>query len=495
MARTRLQPQQVGNITTKVIGTYPDGRPKYQAAAHYGDPEHTGPKSPFKRATGHTVAAAENALRAAVAEVFAARARRQETSARADAAAEAARVPTLRALVERWHKGLDTANVHTRTISDYGYTVAALFGSEYSESFKATTGRTHRAAGPVRAAFAEIENARVPDVTVTDLKVLIAAVARHSGPGAARRVRAVIRAAFHAAVDDGLIPSNTVMQIRYTKSDPLNPARYAPRDDGIDHHRAPDDDEVRELLTALYGDSRALPQVGPRIRGRIPEGGRADGKVNGLDVADPTLLLFTVGLRQAEMLGLTWDRINLADHPRKVTLDVPLIGGKTRRETKTLRPGDLWVTCSLSRITGKGLARGPVKVTAAKRVLPLPEVAVAMLRARAERLHINLDAPLDTAVFGNPTEPARFRDPRNFAKAVERFYSQFGMDWARTHAGRKYTTTRLHRLGWSDDRIMAWCGWSDRNTLATYLDRRQEIPDAMGDALNLDLEPVPQLTA
>lgn len=49
--RSKTPPRQVGHITTKIVGAYPDGRPNYQATAHYGDPEHTGPKPPLRRAT------------------------------------------------------------------------------------------------------------------------------------------------------------------------------------------------------------------------------------------------------------------------------------------------------------------------------------------------------------------------------------------------------------------------------------------------------------
>jgi integrase len=472
------------------VGVYPDGSPKYRASARYGDPEQHGSGSPLKRADGPTKAAAENALRAAVAEVFASRdrdlaqANEREAADRADAAA--AEVTTLRALVARWHRGLDTANVHAGTVTDYGYTVAALFGSEYDAGYRKNQSDRprDREGTPIREAFAAIEDKPVQDVSVTDLKQLFAVVARTSGPGAARRYRAVLRAAFHGAVDDGTITANTVMSVRYTKSDPLNPARYAPRDDGLDHGRAPDDDEVRDLIEALYRDPRALPHDGGPVVTRPQTGGR----VNGADIADATLFLFSVGTRQAEMLALTWSRMNLSDHERKVTDATPLVGGGSKRETRTLRPGDVWINSSLTRVIGEGggLRRGPVKVAAANRVLPMSATAVAMLTERAKRLNIQVDNPIGTAVFGSPMDHAQFRDNRNFMKKIQALYSDHGYDFGRTHSARKYVTTRLHRLGWSDDRIMAYMGWSDRTTLAAYLDRSQEVPDAMGSALAID---------
>lgn len=492
MARAKLLPQQVGKITVSVVGVYPDGSPKYRASARYGDPEHDGRAAPLKRADGPTKAAAENALRAAIAEVFVNRRRERakvvEQEAAEEAAAEAAKIRSLRSLVERWHRGLDTANVHSSTITDYGYTVAALFGSKYDESYRKNQADrpTDREGTPIREAFAAIENKAVQDVSVSDLKQLFAVVARTSGPGAARRCRAVLRAAFHGAVDDGLITANTVMSVRYTKSDPLNPARYAPRDDGLDHDRAPDDDEVRELIEALYRDPRALPHDGGPIVTRPRPGGR----VNGADIADATLFLFSVGTRLAEMLALAWSRINVSENELKVTDKTPLIGGGSKRETRVLRPGDVWINSSLTRIIGSdgGLVRGPVKVDAANRVLPMSRPAINMLRERAKRIGINVDNPLGVAVFGTPTEPARFRDTRNFMKKVRALYTDHGYDFGRTHSARKYITTRLHRLGWSDDRIMAYMGWSDRTTLAAYLDRSQEVPDAMGDDLAIDFK-------
>lgn len=490
MARTKLLPQQVGTIAIRVVGVYADGTPRYRASARYGDPEHQGSESPLKRADGPTKAAAENALRAAIAEVFAGRKRRRDAVKQQEEAEEAAEaaaeLTTLRALVERWHRGLDTANVHASTITDYGYTVAALFGSKYDDAYRKNQPdrKVNREGTPIRAAFAQIENKAVQDVSVSDLKQLFAVAARTSGPGTARRCRAVLRAAFHGAVDDGIIPANTVMSVRYTKSDPLNPARYAPRDDGLDHGRAPDDDEVRDLIEALYRDPRALPHDGGPVVTRPRPGGR----VNGADIADATLFLFSVGTRQAEMLALTWSRVNISDHDRKVTEMTPLVGGGRKRETRTLRSGDVWINSSLTRIIGQGggLIRGPVKVAAANRVLPMSAPAVAMLRERAARLRINVDNPIGTAVFGTPMDHAQPRDTRNFMKKIQALYSDHGYDFGRTHSARKYITTRLHRLGWSDDRIMAYMGWSDRTTLAAYLDRSQEIPDAMGNDLAID---------
>jgi hypothetical protein len=88
-------------------------------------------------------------------------------------------------------------------------------------------------------------------------------------------------------------------------------------------------------------------------------------------------------------------------------------------------------------------------------------------------------------VFGALTDPAKLRDPRAVGKAIAFLYDAHGVDWHRSHGARKYVTTKLHRLGYDDNRIMRFLGWNDTATLARYLDRRQDLPEDMAVALNL----------
>ena len=88
-----------------------------------------------------------------------------------------------------------------------------------------------------------VENKPPGMITTLDLKKIIYAVAVESGQGSAKRTRQVLRGAFHLAVDGGLVSVDPLMGW-VQKADRLNPASITKKSDGLDHDRAPTDDEV-----------------------------------------------------------------------------------------------------------------------------------------------------------------------------------------------------------------------------------------------------------
>lgn len=383
---------------------------------------------------------------------------------------------TMGELLRDWRDSLADAGVHGRTRQDYGYAVSALLGEA-----KAMGGS--RAASPAAKAFAPIARLAPKDVTQVHVKALLVAVANGSGPAAAERVRSVLRNVFHRAADYGLATSNPAIGLRYTKSDASDYRTKAKSDDGLDHGRAPTDDEVRDLLLALASDARAGRQVGQRTRGA--KGARLS---NPQDIHDLTYLLFSLGCRQGEALALRYSDLNLGAKPVKVRVE--RISRDTRRRetaTVTVPPGSVSINATLARVVGQGLVRDLPKSPAGSRVIPMSPSLQALLRERADALGIDWAARPEVPIFGALIAPERFREPRSVAKAIAALYDAHGVTWHRSHGARKYVTTTLHRLGYDDARIMRYLGWDNPATLFGYLDRGQELPEDM--ALSLDVRP------
>lgn len=239
---------------------------------------------------------------------------------------------------------------------------------------------------------------------------------------------------------------------------------------------------MRDLLTALIADPRAGRQVGPRTRSH--KGGKY---ANPQDVADLTWLLFSVGCRLGEALALRWSDVNFANAP--ATARVERINRDTRQRehaTVTVPPNHVSINATLSRVIGRGIERDITKSPAGCRVVPLSPSAIAMLRARAKALEIPTSMQSHQPVFGALTDPTKFREPTTVMAAIRYLYCEHGVTWHRSHGARKYVTTKLHRTGYDDNRIMRYMGWEDSATLAGYLDRRQDLPQGMANALDID---------
>lgn len=137
------------------------------------------------------------------------------------------------------------------------------------------------------------------------------------------------------------------------------------------------------------------------------------------DLADPITLLIATGLRRSELLGLQW-----ADYDDEA--------------------GRLMVTGKVVRVAGEGLTRvDETKSTAGRRTVPLPQFAVAMLRARRHVPYLGQQA----VIF--PSTAGTLRDPNNFGKEWRTARDELGVPEVTTHSFRKTVATLIDDEGLS----------------------------------------------
>jgi integrase len=102
-----------------------------------------------------------------------------------------------------------------------------------------------------------------------------------------------------------------------------------------------------------------------------------------------------------------------------------------------LDSGELVITSTLLRVTGKGLIRKRTKSEAGERVLTLPGWCIAILRKR-QAVGVGEKEPIFGSVDGT------FRDPRNVTRWMAQARQRHGFDsWVTFHAWRKTTATVL----------------------------------------------------
>ena len=174
----------------------------------------------------------------------------------------------------------------------------------------------------------------------------------------------------------------------------------------------------------------------------------------------------SMGLRQGEALGLTWDNVDLTD-------------------------GIIRVRQALSRQKGKGLVLGDVKSRAGRRVLKMPPVVLRELKAHrtaqaAERLQAGSmwsDGPefVFCNEFGKPLDPkADWTAWRDLCAKAE-------VDPVRLHDARHTAATMLLARGVPTRVVMEILGHSQISMTSKYQHVVDEMQTAAMDAVGEEL--------
>lgn len=152
------------------------------------------------------------------------------------------------------------------------------------------------------------------------------------------------------------------------------------------------------------------------------------------DMPDLTRFMLATGARIGEACALRWCDVDLEG--------TPVVEGDELRLSPVVHLGPVIV-----RIKGKGLVRVEEgKTVAAKRTVPLPELAVTMLRARRPAYD-----PGEEPVFAVAgRDGITFKDPAQAGKYFREVFDALGWEWATSHVCRKTFLTIL-----DDDRALS----------------------------------------
>lgn len=288
------------------------------------------------------------------------------------------------------------ARLSERTVTDYGRTFARYVEKDGSSLLGLTLGEAN---DPQR------------------LRRFLQSVADRHGTGAARATRSVLMGVLTLALENGVIATNALRQVRHVQAQETLPARRKcadPRDTTRALTRA-ERDAVIDYADALASEEKQAPQTRRKRRA----------------TADLLAFMAGTGVRIAEARALRWDDVKMD----KATADV--------RGTKS---------------------------KSAERRLTLPAWLVERLRLRAE------ETGATGYVFASPhhveTVGDRPWDQSNCAKAVASVLEGAGFGWATPHTLRRTVATLLHEAGVPLATIADQLGHADASmTARVYLGR------------------------
>ena len=227
---------------------------------------------------------------------------------------------------------------------------------------------------------------RVGDATPGRLNAVIRSIRQAHGANMARHGRTLLRGALQIALLDDVLAVNPVAQISRIES--VRKPRGAPALDAC---------QLRDLLGKL----------------------RASAECRSADLVDPITIFAATGLRRSELLALLWEDYD--EVAGTIT-----VGGK------------------IARVSGEGLRRLETgKTDSSKRVVALPEFAMAALSGRRGRGFMGQQRMIFPSTAGS------WRDPDNFDKQWRRVREDLGVPEVTSHSFRKTVATMIDDAGLS----------------------------------------------
>jgi integrase len=304
---------------------------------------------------------------------------------------------------------------------------------EADHGWSTGTQRTYRSVvnKQVKPAFGQL---CIREVTPGVVSRALSAIAKSSGPGAAKTARACLSGMFALAIQDGAVA--------------VNPVRDA---------------------TAKIGTGKRAPRALTAAEtGRLVELFRTSDRATELDLPDVVDWMLATGCRIGEALALRYG----TNGDGKPILDV--------------EAGTWEVNATVVRVPGVGLTVQPrPKTTAGWRIIALPEFAVRMLKNRRASPRRQTDAQV---VFPPPLTGA-LRDPSNVSGDLRQLLDSFECD---TCAGTGYQidddgsfrTEAAGRRLRCEEGPWSWVtSHTFRKTVATRLDEAGLTPRQVADQL------------
>ncbi|WP_324276922.1 site-specific integrase [Blastococcus brunescens] len=304
---------------------------------------------------------------------------------------------------------------------------------EADHGWSTGTQRTYRSvvSKQVKPAFGQL---CIREVTSGVVSRALAAIAKSSGPGAAKTARACLSGMFALAIQDGAVA--------------VNP--------------------VRDAIAKISTGKRTPRALTAAETGRLVELFRTSDRATELDLPDLVDWMLATGCRIGEALALRYG----TNGDGKPILD--------------LGAGTWEVNATVVRVPGAGLAVQPrPKTTAGWRIIALPEFVVRMLEDR----RASSRRQADTQVVFPPPLTGALRDPSNVSGDLRQLLDSFECE---TCGGTGYQLDEdgSFRAGAGGRRIRCEEGpWSwvtshtFRKTVATRLDEAGLSPRQVADQL------------
>jgi integrase len=230
-------------------------------------------------------------------------------------------------------------------------------------------------------------------------------------------------------------------------------------------HQAIASNPVRELerIESPKGHRKAPPRgLTAEERRRLLACVDADKIAVGADLPDLIRFAIGSGLRVGELCAVRWIDLNLDGIPVVTEDDMRLVPVVAVRQ-------------NVYPVKGKGLAVHGGKTATALRIVPLPELVTARLRARRHGDE-NPEWPVFAAA-GRDGQPT-YRWPSNVRRSVRAVREQVGLGWMTPHTWRRTYATILDDEMSLTDRAKADLMGQAKFLKDTYVSRGELHPDA-----------------